>query len=176
MNTEEEPGTGEYHEEELIKDSLDSTLLSSHVDYLGEASPETQAYGSTMSQNDLELLLSELFGNVKVDSFGIEWILNSPGATEYSVREVYQFLKNKDVKDERIASHASLLGKDPDTLEKHYENLKGMGLTDSKIASQASLLGLSPDTLEKNYENLKGMGLTDSKIASQASLKGIMKV
>ena len=169
MNTEEESGTGEYPEE-LIEDSLDSTLLSSYMDYFGEASPETPAYGSVMSRNDLELLLSELLGNVKVDSFGIEWILKRPGATEDSVRESYQFLRSKDISDTRIASNVSLLSWDQETLWNNYRNLEEMGLNKTRIASNASLLTSDQETLWNNYRNLEEMGLNKKQIASNVSL------
>ena len=170
VNTEEELGPGEYPEEELVQDSIDSILLNAQPDYPAESLPGTQAYGSVMSRNDLELLLSELFGNVKVDSFGTEWILRSPGATEDSVRESYQFLKSKDISDTKIATNAKLLGWDQETLWNNYRNLEEMGLNKTRIASHADLLGWDQETLWNNYHNLEEMGLNKEQIATNATL------
>ena len=151
MNTEEESETGEDHEEELIQSSLDATLLNAQPDYLGETSPETPAYGSVISRKDLERLLSELLGNVKVNNFGIEWILGIQRTTEDSVRESYQFLKSRDISDTKIASQPQLLGKDQETLSNNYHNLEQIGLNKTRIATHAGLLGRYQEKLSNNY-------------------------
>ena len=72
----------------------------------------------------------------------------------------------------RIATCASLLGRDPDTLKKNANILQvELGLSKSKIATCASLLGNDPDTLKKNADILQvEFGLSKSKIAQCATL------
>ena len=170
MNTEEESGTDRNQEEELIQDSLDYTLLNAQTDYLAEIPTGTPAYGSVMSRNDLERLLHELLPNENVRDFGIEWILNRPGATEESVREAYQFLKSKDIKNGRIATYSQLMGINPETLQARYENLQELEINDTQITKNPQLLGRNPETIKNNRERLQKLGLSNAKIASRAQL------
>src|SRR3990167_1086146 len=123
-----------------------------------------------MVEENLEGILTGLFPNIPVGQFSIDWISNSPRTTADSVREVYKFLRSLGLTDEKIASRAELLGRDPETIERNYKSLRSLGLTDEKIASRAELLGRDPETIERNYKSLRSLGLTDEKIASRAEL------
>ncbi len=123
-------------------------------------------------KENLERIVGELFPNSQIASFSMDWILNSPRATEDSVIEVYRFLRGKGLKDDKIASRAELLGMNPETIERNYQRLSALGLKDDKIASRAELLGMNPETIERNYRLLSALGLKDDKIASQAQLLG----
>ena len=121
----------------------------------------------------LESILEELFSDSLVVKFSTEWIVNSPRASEDSIKTVYCFLKGKGLKDEKIASRAELLSMNPETIERNYQRLSALGLKDDKIASQAHLLSMNPETIERNYQRLSALGLKDDKIASQAHLLGM---
>ena len=125
-----------------------------------------------MEKNKLETLIAELLGNNKISQFSVEFILTCQTANSPSIHQVYKLLDGYGLTDEKIASQAALLGRDPETIESNYQNLKKYGLTDEKIVSQAQLLGMNPETIERNYQSLKRLGLSDEKIATQAQLLG----
>jgi hypothetical protein len=116
----------------------------------------------------------------QLSDFAKEWVENS-SATEDSVRESYKLLKKIGLKDDKIASQAHLLGRDPETIERNYESLQKLGLKDDKIASQAHLLGMNPETIERNYrhhvgllrQNYENRGSGRELLTSQAQLLGI---
>ena len=108
-------------------------------------------------EENLEGILNGLFPNVTIDTFSTDWILNNPRATEDSVRTIYSFLKGKGLKDNKIATQAHLLGRDPETIERNYQRLSALGLKDDKIASQAHLLGRDPETIERKYQSHVGL-------------------
>ena len=120
-----------------------------------------------------QAILEELLGNSARDCvlFNIDWILTSQ-ATEEDMRQNHSFLTQIGLNNDKIATHAHLLGRDLVTLQRNYEVLQRLGLKDDKIASQASLLGRDLVTLQRNYEVLQGMGLKDDKIATLAHLLG----
>ena len=126
-----------------------------------------------IARADLERLARELFLSSEIARFSIDWILNSPRATEDSVRQVYTFLKSKGLKDGKIAVRADLLGMNPETIEKNYQRLSAFGLSNDKIASRAALIGMNPETVERNYQKLLALGLSADKIASRAELLGM---
>ena len=105
----------------------------------------------------LESILEELLPDNGIGQFSLDWILDSPRATEESVKDAYRMLKCCGLKDDKIASRADLLGKDPETIERNYQRLSALGLKDDKIASQAHLLGRDPETIERNYQNHIGL-------------------
>ena len=86
--------------------------------------------------------------------------------------------------DEKIASRADLLGRDPETIERNYQRLQGLGLSDEKIATLAQLLGRYPETIERNYQNHVGFLRQDYNnrnsgrdlLINQAQLLGIPQV
>ncbi len=125
-----------------------------------------------VANKNLEKIVRTLLSDSKVSQFSMDWILNSPQATEHSVREVYRFLRGKGLKDDKIASQAHLLGRNPETIERNYQRLSALGLKDDKIASLAELLGIYHETIERNYKRLSALGLKEHKIASQAELLG----
>ena len=125
-----------------------------------------------ITQESLDRFVEELFPNIEIAQFSTDWIVNSPRATEDSARKVYGFLMDKGLKNDKIASHAHLLGMNPETIERNYQRLSALGLKDDKIASHAHLLGMNPETIERNYQRLSALGLKDDKIASQAHLLG----
>ena len=81
------------------------------------------------------------------------------------------------VSDEKIATRAYLLGKNPETIERNYQLL----VLSYKIASQAYLLAMNPETIERNYRNHVGLLRQDytdrtsgrDLLLSQAQLLGI---
>ncbi|MCK5283125.1 MAG: hypothetical protein KAK00_06970 [Nanoarchaeota archaeon] len=126
-----------------------------------------------IAKGNLDAIVNELLPDVDVPNFSIDWILNSPNATEDSVRKVYEFLKNKGLTNDKIASNAELLSLNPETIERNYQRLSSLGLKDEKIVTLAHLLGMNPETIERNYQRLSSLGLKDEKIASQAQLLGM---
>ena len=48
----------------------------------------------------LEGLIGELFLDISINPFSTEWIVNSPRASEDSIKTVYCFLKGKGLKDD----------------------------------------------------------------------------
>ena len=118
-------------------------------------------------RESLDKIVEELFSDVKVNDFSINWILNSPRASENSVREVYTFLRNRGLSDDKIASQAQLLGMNPETIERNYQNhigllrenyqdrASGRGL----ILNQPQLLGISPETINANVQFLSYLGI-----------------
>ena len=108
-------------------------------------------------ESGIEDLVRELLGNVNVRTAGIKNILDVPEVTETSVLEAYQFLRSKNIKDEKIASHIHLLGKGLEILEPTYYSLEKMGLTTTQIATHASLLGLNPRSVRSKYDFLVGL-------------------
>jgi len=125
-----------------------------------------------IDKESLERIVAELFPDIEISQFSTDWILYCPSATEISVRQIYGFLIAYGLKDDKIASHADLLGRDPETIERNYQRLSALGLKPDKIASQAQLLGFNPETIERNYQRLLNLGLNDHQIATLAHLLG----
>jgi len=125
-----------------------------------------------IDKESLERIVAELFPDIEISQFSTDWILYCPSATEISVRQIYGFLIAYGLKDDKIASHADLLGRDPETIERNYQRLSALGLKPDKIASQAQLLGFNPETIERNYQRLLNLGLNDHQIAKHAELLG----
>ena len=116
-------------------------------------------------------VLEEILGGHQISDFSREWIENS-ATNVNTIRATYNALKSIGLKDEKIATQAHLLGRDPETIERNYQRLSDLGLKDEKIASRAELLGMDPETIERNYQRLSALGLRDEKIATQAPLLG----
>ena len=116
-------------------------------------------------------LLGEHFQNVSY--FSINFIINCKTHGS-SIEDSYGFLRGKGLSDGKIATHADLLGRDPETLQNNFNFLHGtLGLSPEKIASQAQLLGSKPKTLQNNFNFLHGtIGLSPKKIATLAHLLG----
>ena len=120
-----------------------------------------------ITEENLESILKELLPNNPIDSFSIKWILDSPKATEDSIRSVYTFLINNRLKDEKIATHAKLLGNDPKTIDRNYQHYVGLLRQNYKnrnsgkdiLLNQVQLLGISPNTMESNVQFLYGLGV-----------------
>ena len=74
-------------------------------------------------RESLERIARDLLPGNYASDFSTDWILNSPGATEDSVRAVYRFLKSKGLSDSKIATQAQLLGSDPETIDRNYQKL-----------------------------------------------------
>ena len=53
-------------------------------------------------KSDLERLLRELLGNNNVKSYSLGWVLGKTKATEDSIREIYHFLKDHKLTNEKI--------------------------------------------------------------------------
>ena len=125
-------------------------------------------------ESGIENLVRELLGNVNVRTAGIKKILDVPEVTETSVMEAYQFLRSKNIKDEKIASDLHLLGKGLEILEPNYHNLEKMGLTAKKIATNASLLGMNPRSVRIKYDFFVGLlrdDYTDRTSGKEAILR-----
>jgi DNA-binding transcriptional regulator YhcF (GntR family) len=125
-----------------------------------------------MTVEGIEAIISQNLG-LEISKFNLDFILSIPTATEESVRQVYDMLKGHNLTDDKITTHAHLLGINPETIERNYSNLSRLGLSDEKIATNAALLGMNPETIERNYSNLSRLGLSDEKIASQAHFLGM---
>jgi len=105
----------------------------------------------------------------KSSEFSKIWIEKSKFSKE-SMKECYALLKHYGLSDEKIKTHAKLLGMNPKTINDNYKKLKGMGLSSSKICSRAGLLGRDPYSIEENYEELMELGLNDKTICSRVEL------
>ena len=116
-------------------------------------------------------VLEELLTGFEISEFSREWIQRSK-VDEAGIKSSYNLLRRIGLTDEKIATYAQLLGKDPESIERNYQKLSALGLTNEKIATSASLLGKDPETIERNYQSLSKFGLKDEKIASQAQLLG----
>ena len=114
-------------------------------------------------------ILEEILGENKISNFSKNWV-NSSNANEDSIIQVYNLLKTYGLSDEKIASQAHLLGRDPETIMGHYRFLRDLGLSDKSIATHASLLGLDPETVMDHYRFLRDLGLSDKSIATHAYL------
>ncbi|MEK6869263.1 MAG: hypothetical protein AABX74_03485, partial [Nanoarchaeota archaeon] len=68
-----------------------------------------------VERSKLEELVSELFDGHNISEFSLTFILDSPRATEDSIRQIYSFLSGKGLTNEKIATLAQLLGRDPET-------------------------------------------------------------
>ena len=118
-------------------------------------------------RENLERIVEELFPDREVAQFSTDWILNSPRATEDSVREVYRFLKGKGLEDSKIFSRADLLGMNPETIERNYrhhvsllrENYEDRFSGRDILTNQAQLLGISPETINANVQFLHSRGI-----------------
>jgi len=110
-----------------------------------------------ITKESLDKLIKELFPDKKITPFSMDWILNNPKATEDSVREVYRFLSNMGVANDRIASHADLLGRDPQTIKRNYQELLALGLKKNRVGYHLDLLGRNPQTIKRNYQNHIGL-------------------
>ncbi len=125
-----------------------------------------------ITEEQLDVVLSELLPCNDIRQFPKHWILSIPNATEESVRTVYRFLREHGVKDSKIVTDAHLLGYDPENVDRNYQRLSALGIKDAKIATNAQLLGNDPDSIEKNYQRLSALGIKDAKIVTNAQLLG----
>ena len=121
-----------------------------------------------LEKSEIQRLAAELLAR-EISDFAVDFI-HSINVTEESVRAAYSKLVELGLSDEKIATTAALLGRDPETIQRNYDNLRRIGLSDEKIATTAALLGLNPETIQRNCENLRRIGLSDEKIAKQAAL------
>ncbi|MEK6951662.1 MAG: hypothetical protein AABX29_01475, partial [Nanoarchaeota archaeon] len=64
-----------------------------------------------ITKDKLESILEGF--NLEISTFSLDWILNNQRATQESVRQVYHILKGFGLKDDKIATQAQLLGRDP---------------------------------------------------------------
>ena len=134
-----------------------------------------------IDRKSLENILRELLPDNRIEQFSLDWILNSPMATEESVKDAYKVLKNYELTDDRIATCAYLLGMNPETIERNYQKLLSLGIKDKKIASRAGLLGMNPETIKRNYQHHVSLLRQDyidrasgrDLLTNQASLLGI---
>ena len=101
---------------------------------------------------DNALVLEELLTGLEISEFSREWIQRSK-VDEAGIKISYNLLRRIGLTDEKIATYAQLLGKDPETIERNYQRLSALGLKDEKIASRADLLGRNPETIKNNYQN-----------------------
>jgi len=125
-----------------------------------------------ITKESLDKLIKELFPDKKITPFSMDWILNNPKATEDSVREVYRFLSNMGVANDRIASHADLLGRDPQTIKRNYQELLALGLKKNRIGYHLELLGRDPQTIKRNYQELLALGLKKNRVGYHLELLG----
>ena len=104
-------------------------------------------------------ILEEILGGHQISDFSRKWIENN-ATDDDAIRATYNALKRIGLKDEKIASQAQLLGRDPETIERNYQNHIGLLRSNYEdrnsgkeiLLQQAQLLGVSPDTLESNVQ------------------------
>ncbi|MDA1196983.1 MAG: hypothetical protein O2779_03405, partial [Nanoarchaeota archaeon] len=79
----------------------------------------------------------------------------------------YQRLSALGLKDDKIASQAQLLGRDPETIERNYQHHVGLLRQDYRdrtsgrelLTNQAQLLGITPETITTNVQFLYSLGI-----------------
>jgi len=111
-------------------------------------------------------VLEEILEDLEISDFSKTWIENSNN-DEDSVREIYNLLRKYGLKDDKIASQAQLLGRDPETIERNYQHHVGLlrhDYTDRAsgrdlLTNQAQLLGISPETTNANVQFLYELGI-----------------
>ena len=111
-------------------------------------------------------VLEEILEDLEISDFSKTWIENSNN-DEDSVREIYNLLRKYGLKDDKIASRAELLGRDPETIERNYQHHVGLlrhDYTDRAsgrdlLTNQAQLLGISPETTNANVQFLYELGI-----------------
>ncbi len=124
-----------------------------------------------LESSEIQRLAAELLGGREISDFAIGFIHNMK-ATEESIRAVHAVLTELGLSEEKIATYAQLLGRDPETIQRNYGNLRRIGLSEEKIATNAHLLSRDPETIQRNYGNLRRIGLSEEKIATYAQLLG----
>ena len=110
-------------------------------------------------------VLGELLGDLEISEFAAEWIERSEN-DENAIRQVYGLLRKYNVKQEKIAAQAHLLGRDPETIERNYRHHVGLLRGDWKdrnsgkslLLKHAELLGIPPETIEANVQYLNSIG------------------
>jgi len=111
-------------------------------------------------------VLEEILGNCKLSDFSREWVENS-SATDESIRSVYEFLRQIGLTDEKIALHAHLLGRDPETIKRNYQhhirllrqNYEDRNSGREILIMNPQLLGIPPETIEANVQNLYALSI-----------------
>ena len=128
-----------------------------------------------LESSEIQRLAAELLSGRKISDFAIGFI-HDMKATEESIRAVHAVLTELGLSEEKIATYAQLLGRDPETIQRNYGNLRRIGLSEEKIATYAQLLGRDPETIQRNYSNhiglLGGRECGRSILTTLASLLG----
>ncbi|RJQ22777.1 hypothetical protein C4580_00005, partial [Candidatus Woesearchaeota archaeon] len=70
----------------------------------------------------------------------------------------YKTLQSLGLSNDKIASHAQLLGRDPETIERNYRNLEQY-FSGADVARYANLLGANPKTINESAEFLGRIGV-----------------
>ena len=104
-------------------------------------------------------VLEEILRECQISDFSREWIEDN-ATDDDTIRESYKRLSALGLSDDKIASQANLLGRDPDTIKRNYQdhirllrsNYQDRNSGKSILLQQAALLGVSPNTLEANVQ------------------------
>lgn len=75
----------------------------------------------------IENVLKELLGKYfsKVSKFCLDFIKRNQN--EDGIRITFDYLQKLDLKTEKIAKNAQLLGRNPETIQRNYNNLIDLG-------------------------------------------------
>lgn len=121
----------------------------------------------------IENVLKDLLGSYfsKVSQFSLDFIKRNQN--EDGVRITFEYLKKLDIKIEKIAKNAQLLGMNPETIQRNYNNLIDLEIKPGQIARQTHLLRRKPETIIRNYNNLLNLKIAPLKISTNASLLGM---
>ncbi len=113
-----------------------------------------------LGKPEIERLALELLGR-EISDFAVDFI-HSINVTEESVRAAYSKLVELGLSDEKIATNAALLGRDPETIQRNYDHhigmLGGRGSGKSILTSQAQLLGRPPGTEDNGSKKFRASG------------------
>jgi len=118
----------------------------------------------------IESVLKELLGKdfSKVSIFNLDFIKSSQNKD--GIRITFDYLQKLDLKTEKIAKNAQLLGRNPKTIQDHYDKLIDLEISPQKITKNAPLLGMNPNTIKDHYDKLINLGISSQKIAMYACI------
>ncbi len=126
--------------------------------------------GRRARRSESESALRDVIGN-RLDEVGAtlrKVLLQNPAAT---IRRAHGKLVELGLAPDKIATHAQLLCRDPDTLQRNADLLRRLGLAPAAIAGKAQLLGMNPRTVRGNYDFLRRFFTRDT-ICKNAGLLG----
>ena len=113
-----------------------------------------------LGKPEIERLALELLGR-EISDFAVDFI-HSINVTEESVRAAYSKLVELSLSEEKIATNAALLGRDPETIQRNYDHHIGLlgGREHGRgiLTTFASLLGRHPGTGDGGSKKFRASG------------------